>query len=198
MINEVVMTGVAKVNSDANILLQENALAQLETDYLKSKKEFDALLDKMQQIIQEITKLVQELTAFVGSKTPPTSDQLAQIMGQMDMALAKMNNLREEGNGLVAKTEFAGLGDAIQKERPDSKVKRFLDEEITQVKKNELQLFQTLQKADEIEQSMKKLMDGIAKMLAKQGPPKMSELQQLIQELDQLEKKLALEDQKSR
>ncbi len=192
------MTGVAKVNSNDNIFVQENTLAQLESDYLKSKKEFDALLDKMQQIIQEITKLVQELMAFVGSKTPPTPDQLAQIMGQMDVALGKAHSCLEDCNALSAKTEFAGIGAAIIKEKlkTDPHVRMFLYEEITELKKNELQLSQLFQKADEVVESQKKLTEAIAKMLAKQRAPNMSELQQLLQEIDQLEKKLALQDQK--
>lgn len=191
------MTGVAQVNSNDNIFVQENALSQLEPDYLKSKKEFDALLDKMQQIIQEITKLVQELMAFVGSKTPPTPDQLAQIMGQMDAALGKAHSCLDDCEALSAKTGFSALGYAITKEKPktDSAVKVFLGEEITREKKNELQLLHTLQKADEIVQSQKKLAEAFAKMLAKQGAPNMSELQQMLQEIDQLEKKL-FQDQK--
>lgn len=191
-----VVTGIAKVNSNDNIFIQENTLAQLESDYLKSKKEFDALFDKMQKIIQEITKLVQELMAFVGSKIPPTPDQLAQIMGQMDVALGEAHSCLEDCNTLSAKTEFAALKAATPKAK-QSQLQEILQEE-TKLKKNELQLFQTLQKADDIEQSQKKLTEAIAKMLAKHGPPKMSELQQLIQEIDQLEKKLALVDQKSR
>jgi ferritin-like protein len=190
------MTGVARINSNDNVFVQENVLAELETDYLRSKKEFDALLDKMQQIVQEITKLVQELMAWVGSKTPPTPDQLAQIMGQMDVALGESKSCLDDCNALFAKTEFAALGAATPKAKK-SQIQEILNEE-TKLKKKELQLSQLFQKADEIEQSQKKLMEAIAKMLAKHGPPKMSELQQLIQEIDQLEKKLALVDQKSR
>jgi uncharacterized protein Yka (UPF0111/DUF47 family) len=193
------MTCISRVNSNDNAFAQESILSQLETDTLKDRKEFLALLDKMNEIIQEIKKLVQELMTFVGSKTPPTPDQLAQIMGRMETALGQARSCLDDCEALSAKTEFTGLKDATYLAmvlHPKSPIDLLQEE--TKLKKKELQFLQTLQKADEVLQSQKKMAEAIAKMLDKHGPPKMGELQQLLEEIDQLEKKLALVDEKSR
>ena len=160
------MTAVAEVNGDFNNWIIEQLLAVAQ----EMKKRFEALEAKMQEIVQEVTKILHELLALVCSKTPPTPQQLAEItreLGELDKSLDRAAKLSEEC-GALGSTTITGYH-------------------------RQSELSELLQKADETAQIIKKMVDALTKMLAKHGAPNRSELAQMIQEIDQLDKELFLE-----
>ena len=150
------------------------------------KREFDDLLEEMEEVMQQAQKIFQELTALLSSGTPPSPQQVAVLLGKMELLIEESNRLREQTDGLATKMEFAGFIDTLRKNLGTSQdltdLKRQLSEKIADRPK-QLELSQL---SSQVSKDGLKAIEELAQMTVAKGSMNEADVEQLLQTLSQL------------
>ena len=168
------MSSAIKTGSPSYVLLYNSGVPSI-------NREFDDLLEEMEEVMQQAQKIFQELTALLSSGTPPSPQQLAALFGKMGLLMEKSNWLREQADGLATKMEFASFVDAF-KQGESQDLNRELSEKIADRPK-QLELSQL---SSQVSKDSLKAIEELAQMTVAKGSMNEADVEQLLQTLSQL------------
>ncbi len=178
----------------------EVGVDQITADFLKMKKQDEAYLDKMKELMDQLKKIMDGLEALVAaarSGNPPSPKQLAELMEQMSSVTDQITQLESEGDS-SDKMDEAILGDAIGQLDPKNpdylNQLQALNGMAPEMKSSQANLSDLQNKVQEMKDGITdemKALQAILKMVDSKDSPSEAQARQFLQTLDQLEQSIS-------